>query len=104
MIDARRHADAIMKYRTTDATTLGLMAQYDRTETPGEINIGTGILTDRRQAHRWEVSPNFAHRFGRTRASRARTTGWPRASWTTAPAACRSCARGSRRSTARARR
>ncbi len=54
MIDARRHAD----------TTLGVMAQYDRTETPGEINIGTGILTDRRQAHRWEVSPNFAHRFG----------------------------------------
>jgi hypothetical protein len=52
-----------MKYRSTDMTTLGLMAQYDRTETPGEINIGTGILTDRRQAHRWEVSPNFSHRF-----------------------------------------
>src|ERR1044071_5017811 len=63
MIDARRHADATMKYRATDMTTLGMMAQYDRTETPGEINIGTGILTDRRQAHRWEVSPNFAHRF-----------------------------------------
>jgi hypothetical protein len=62
MIDARRHADANMKYRTTDATTFGLMAQYDRTETPGEINIGTGILSDRRQAHRWEVQPNFAHR------------------------------------------
>ena len=62
MIDARRHADATVKYRTTDATTLGLMAQYDRTETPGEINIGTGILSDRRQAQRWEVSPNFAHR------------------------------------------
>ena len=62
MIDARRHADANMHYRSTDATTLGLMAQYDRTETPGEINLGTGILTDRRQAHRWEVSPNFAHR------------------------------------------
>lgn len=64
MIDARRHADTTLKYRTTDDTTLGVMAQYDRTETPGEINIGTGILTDRRQAHRWEVSPNFAHRFG----------------------------------------
>jgi len=64
MIDARRHGDAKVQYRTTDATTVGLMAQYDRTETPGEINIGTGILTDRRQAQRWEVSPNFAHRFG----------------------------------------
>jgi len=64
MIDARRHADTTLKYRTTNDTTLGMMAQYDRTETPGEINIGTGILTDRRQAHRWEVSPNFAHRFG----------------------------------------
>jgi hypothetical protein len=63
MIDARRHADAAIKYRTSDMTTLGLMAQYDRTETPGEINIGTGILTERRQAQRWEVSPNFAHRF-----------------------------------------
>src|SRR5258706_10889602 len=64
MIDARRHGDARVQYRTTDATTIGLMAQYDRTETPGEINIGTGILTDRRQAQRWEVSPNFAHKFG----------------------------------------
>jgi hypothetical protein len=63
MIDARRHADTNMKYRATDMTTLGLMAQYDRTETPGEINIGTGILSDRRQAQRFEVSPNFAHRF-----------------------------------------
>ena len=34
----------------------------DRTETPGEINLDTGILSDRRQAQRWEVSPNFAHR------------------------------------------
>jgi hypothetical protein len=63
MIDARRHADATMKYRSTEMTTLGFMAQYDRTETPGEINLGTGILSDRRQAQRWEVSPNFAHRF-----------------------------------------
>ena len=63
MIDARRHADAKLNYRTTNATMVGFLAQYDRTETPGEINIGTGILTDRRQAHRWEVQPNFSHRF-----------------------------------------
>jgi hypothetical protein len=63
MVDARRHGDANIKYRSTEMTTLGLMAQYDRTETPGEINLGTGILGERRQAQRWEVSPNFAHRF-----------------------------------------
>ena len=62
MIDARRHGDATFKYRTTPMTTLGFMAQYDRTSTPGEINIGTGILSERRQAQRWEVSPNFDHR------------------------------------------
>ena len=62
MIDARRHGDAAFKYRTTPMTTLGLIAQYDRTSTPGEINIGTGILSERRQAQRWEVSPNFDHR------------------------------------------
>jgi hypothetical protein len=62
MIDARRHGDAIFKYRTTPMTTLGFNAQYDRTSTPGEINIGTRILSDRRQAQRWEVTPNFDHR------------------------------------------
>ena len=62
MIDARRHADATFKYRTTSMTTLGFLALYDRTETPGEINIGTGILSERRQATRWEVTPNFARR------------------------------------------
>ena len=63
MIDARRHGDATFKYRTTPMTTLGFMGQYDRSSNPGEINIGTGILSERRQAQRWEVSPNFAHRF-----------------------------------------
>ena len=62
MIDARRHGDATFKYRTTSMTTLGFVAQYDRTSTPGEINIGTRILSERRQAQRWEVTPNFDHR------------------------------------------
>jgi len=61
MIDARRHGDATFKYRTTPMTTLGLVGQYDRTATPGEINIGTGILSERRQAQRWSVSPNFTN-------------------------------------------
>jgi hypothetical protein len=61
--DARRHADLNLTYRSTTATTVGMTTQYDRTETPGEINLESGILGERRQAHRWEVSPNFAHRF-----------------------------------------
>ena len=61
--DARRHADLDLAYRSTSATTLGFAARYDRTETPGEINLLSGILGDRRQAHRWEVYPNFSHRF-----------------------------------------
>ncbi len=60
--DARRHADLDLSYRSTSATTLGLAARYDRTETPGEINLLSGVLGDRRQAHRWEVYPNFSHR------------------------------------------
>jgi hypothetical protein len=39
-----------------------MAARYDRTETPGEINLLSGVLGDRRQAHRWEVYPNFWHR------------------------------------------
>jgi hypothetical protein len=62
MVDARRHGDATFKYRTTSMTTLGFLGMYDRTSTPGEINIGTAILSERRQAQRWEVSPNFDHR------------------------------------------
>jgi hypothetical protein len=62
MIDARRHADAKMLYRSTPETTLELTAQYDRTEVPGEINLESGILGPRQQAYRWEVAPNFAHK------------------------------------------
>ena len=62
-LNARRHADANLSYRSTSATSIGLTTQYDRSDTPGEINLDSGILGDRRQAHRWEVSPNFSHRF-----------------------------------------
>jgi len=63
MLDARRHADLDLHYRSTSATTFGLATRYDRTDTPGEINLLTGTLGDRRQAYRWEVNPNFSHRF-----------------------------------------
>jgi hypothetical protein len=62
MLDARRHADAKMLYRSTPETTLGMNALYDRTEVPGEINLESGVLGPRQQAYRWEVSPNIAHK------------------------------------------
>lgn len=63
-LDARRHALVDTRFRTTPATTLGIAARYDRTETPGELNFDSGILSDRRQAERWQVTPSFARRFG----------------------------------------
>lgn len=62
--DARRHAFFDTKFRSTPATTLGISARYDRSETPGELELDTGILGPRRTAERWQVAPNFARRLG----------------------------------------
>lgn len=62
--DARRHAFVDTKFRSTPATTIGMAARYDRTETPGELEIDTGILGERRTAERWQVAPTFARRMG----------------------------------------
>ena len=62
--DARRHALLDTKYRSTPMTTIGISARYDRSETPGEINLDTGILGERRTAERWQVAPNIARRLG----------------------------------------
>jgi hypothetical protein len=62
--DARRHAFLDTKFRSTPLTTLGISARYDRSETPGEIELDTGILGPRQTAERWQVAPNFARRMG----------------------------------------
>jgi hypothetical protein len=62
--DARRHALGQTSFRTSPMTTLGLAFRYDRSETPGEINIETGLLGERRQAERWQVTPTFSRRIG----------------------------------------
>jgi hypothetical protein len=62
--DARRHAFLDTKFRSTPAVTLGLSARYDRSETPGEIELDTGILGPRQTAERWQIAPNFARRLG----------------------------------------
>ena len=61
-LDARRHAFFDTRFRSTPLTTFAIEARYDRSETPGEIDIDTGILGLRRTAQRWQVSPNLVRR------------------------------------------
>ena len=61
-LDARRHALADTKFRTNPMTTLGFAVRYDRSETPGEIDFESGVLGDRRQAERLQVTPSLAVR------------------------------------------
>jgi hypothetical protein len=63
-LDARRHLLGQTQYRPSPLTTLTTAVRYDRSETPGEISIDTGILGDRRTAERVQVTPSFARRFG----------------------------------------
>lgn len=60
--DARRHAFLDTTVRATPRVSLGLAGRYDRTDTPGELNIETGILGDRRRALRWQLTPAFHYR------------------------------------------
>jgi len=62
--DARRHAFVDTKFRSTPATTFGVAARYDRSETPGEVEFDTGLLGPRRTAERWQVGPTLARRMG----------------------------------------
>ena len=61
-LDARRHALSETRFRATPMTTLTMALRYDRSETPGEINVATGLLGDRRLAERWQMTPGFARR------------------------------------------
>jgi hypothetical protein len=62
--DARRHGIVDMRFRSSPFTTFGIAGRYDRTETPGELNLETGFLSERRQAERWQVTPSLTRRFG----------------------------------------
>src|SRR5688572_6623768 len=61
-LDARRHALGEARFRTSPFTTLGFATRYDRSETPGDLNIDTGILGERRTAERLQVTPTIGHR------------------------------------------
>ena len=47
-VDARRHAYLDTEFRTSPLTSFGVVGRYDRSETPGEIDLDTGILGTRR--------------------------------------------------------
>ena len=46
MLNARRHGSVQGTFRTTQETTMGLGVQYDRSDTPGELNPDSGLLGD----------------------------------------------------------
>jgi hypothetical protein len=66
-LDARRHAMFDAKVRSSSVTTWGFGGRYDRTDTPGEIDFESGLLSDRRSAQRWQVTPSVLHRIGERR-------------------------------------
>lgn len=61
-VDARRHAYLDTEFRSSPLTTFGVVGRYDRSETPGEIELDTGILGARRTAQRWQLSPTLVRR------------------------------------------
>lgn len=63
-LDARRHAMVDAKLRSSAMTTWGLAGRYDRTDTPGDIDFESGVLTDRANAQRWQVTPSVIRRIG----------------------------------------
>ena len=63
-LDARQHAMLDAKLRSSPFTTWGVASRYDRTDTPGDIDFETGVLGSRRNAQRWQVTPNVLRRIG----------------------------------------
>jgi hypothetical protein len=70
-LDARRHAMLDLHYKTSNATTLGIGTRYDRSQTPGDVDLDTGFLGDRLQAHRIQVTPSLEYRIRRGTFARA---------------------------------
>jgi hypothetical protein len=60
--DARRHGLFDGRVRSSPSVTLGLAARYDKTETPGELNLESAVLHDRQRARRWQFTPSIGYR------------------------------------------
>jgi|SRR5688572_4604402 hypothetical protein len=61
-LDARRHAMFDGRVRSTSSLLLGLAARYDRTQTPGELNLDSGIMLVRQRAQRVQFTPSVDYR------------------------------------------
>jgi hypothetical protein len=61
-LDARRHAMFDSRFRSTPSVILGLAGRYDKSETPGDLNLETGIMLDRQNAQRWQATPSISFR------------------------------------------
>jgi hypothetical protein len=82
--DARRHAMVDVRGQASPVLSLGMAARYDRSETPGDLNLDTGLLLDRQRAHRLQLTPSLSYRTDpRTSISTRydwtseRLSGWP---------------------------
>jgi hypothetical protein len=74
--DARRHAMVDIDAKASPVVGLGFAARYDRSETPGDLNLDTGIMLIRQRARRLQVTPSFSYR------ANPRTTFSSRYDWT----------------------
>lgn len=61
-LDARRHAFLDTRFLKSPRTTIGITGRYDRSDTPGDIDLDTGILGSRQTAQRWQLSPTVVRR------------------------------------------
>jgi len=61
-LEARRHAFFDSSWKTTPRLLLGFGTHYDRSETPGDLNPDTGILSERKRAYRWQLTPSIGYK------------------------------------------
>ena len=74
--DARRHAMVDIQGQASPVVGLGFAARYDRSETPGDLNVESGIMLTRQRARRLQMTPSFSYR------TNPRTTFSSRYDWT----------------------
>ena len=75
-LDSRRHAMTDVRAQVSPAAGVGVAARYDHSETPGDLNLDTGILLERQRARRLQFTPSFTYR------TDPRTTVSARYDWT----------------------
>jgi len=60
-LDGRRHGMIDGHYRQTERLAFAMIGRYDFTQTAGDLSFNTGLLFDRHEALRWEVSPSVTY-------------------------------------------